>query len=504
MKLKLDLLSIFMIFAAIAVMLFCRYVFFNHFTYNDHAEHIHSAWLVWQGQVPYKDFFQHHNPLMWYVLAPIVALFYKNIYILYASRIITCLVYSGMFWGMYKISSKFLNSSIKAFILSLILYFSIFEHSYILFELQPDCFMLCSYVWGLYFLFNYIENKKQIDLNISFCLFVVSFLFLQKILILLFFTGIWVLYLLYNKKIKFISIAKALILPSIILLIFIGYLIYFDMIDIYYKLNYTLNYYMQFFLETTRIFGNVFFYRYIPIAGVVCAYFFINNKNQYRVFLCYILLLDYIQKYFLGAPHIQYFILNNLIVCIMIADILINKLNKKISLALLLTYAIFIINFIKQNPPNKYYQQYYNIQEFVISDITKDDYAFNNIVYINLYAKNEDYYWYARGGVAPVSAYLFDYKPDFNFEYALRSKKPKYIFFNGYVNAIAILTDKDEFKLILEKIWKKLPVTKDNKQDFIDFWTRESFYVLDREYTANHYKPIYNGRAFGTLYKRIE
>ena len=57
--------------------------FYFHYCCIDHAEHLHSSWLVWQGKIPYRDFFEHHNPLMWYILAPIVGLFYNNALILY-------------------------------------------------------------------------------------------------------------------------------------------------------------------------------------------------------------------------------------------------------------------------------------------------------------------------------------------------------------------------------------------------------------------------------------
>ena len=42
---------------------------------GDTLEHVHSSWLVWSGKIPYKDFFQHHNPLLWYVGAPLVGFY---------------------------------------------------------------------------------------------------------------------------------------------------------------------------------------------------------------------------------------------------------------------------------------------------------------------------------------------------------------------------------------------------------------------------------------------
>ena len=46
---------------------------------GDNVEHLHSSWLIWQGYQPYKDFFQHHNPLLWYLSAPFVALMIDHI-----------------------------------------------------------------------------------------------------------------------------------------------------------------------------------------------------------------------------------------------------------------------------------------------------------------------------------------------------------------------------------------------------------------------------------------
>lgn len=42
------------------------------FTYpiaSDEIEHVHAGWLVAQGHVPYRDFFEHHHPLLWFVIA---------------------------------------------------------------------------------------------------------------------------------------------------------------------------------------------------------------------------------------------------------------------------------------------------------------------------------------------------------------------------------------------------------------------------------------------------
>jgi len=39
---------------------------------HDETEHLHSAWLVSQGDVPYRDFAENHNPPLWSLLAPLL------------------------------------------------------------------------------------------------------------------------------------------------------------------------------------------------------------------------------------------------------------------------------------------------------------------------------------------------------------------------------------------------------------------------------------------------
>ena len=138
-------LKYFMLAAGAAEIGFALWAFYYHYMCMDHAEHIHAAWLVWQGQVPYRDFFEHHNPLFWYVLAPFVAAFYKNALVLYAARVVSLGFYIFMLAGFYKLCREFLAVSKTVFGLALLLYFLVYDNYYLLFELQPDAAM-----WGCF------------------------------------------------------------------------------------------------------------------------------------------------------------------------------------------------------------------------------------------------------------------------------------------------------------------------------------------------------------------
>jgi hypothetical protein len=54
----------------------------------DELQHFHFAWNIGQGMLPYRDFFEHHPPLLHYVLAPMVrSLTEANFALLLVSRL---------------------------------------------------------------------------------------------------------------------------------------------------------------------------------------------------------------------------------------------------------------------------------------------------------------------------------------------------------------------------------------------------------------------------------
>ena len=57
-------------FQALLLVLNARYHFFN----PDEIEGVHTAWKMGRGEIIYRDFFQHHHPLFYQLLVPVVRL----------------------------------------------------------------------------------------------------------------------------------------------------------------------------------------------------------------------------------------------------------------------------------------------------------------------------------------------------------------------------------------------------------------------------------------------
>ena len=172
---------------------FCVWTLFNTETGNgDNVEHIHSTWLVAHKKVPYRDFFQHHNPLVWYTFAPFIRLLPHALLLLDLAHFIGMLAGIITFYIVYLIAIKFFSSK-QAALLSLILLCP--AHFYIFcFNFNPDTFMALFLALGIYYLFSYFEKATLVKLCLSFLSFFISFMYTQKVLIILGMLGIISLY----------------------------------------------------------------------------------------------------------------------------------------------------------------------------------------------------------------------------------------------------------------------------------------------------------------------
>jgi hypothetical protein len=61
-------------------------VIFNRRIDPDESQHLHVAWLTTQGQVPYRDFWEHHLPFFHYVLAPLTVWWAERPEVYFAAR----------------------------------------------------------------------------------------------------------------------------------------------------------------------------------------------------------------------------------------------------------------------------------------------------------------------------------------------------------------------------------------------------------------------------------
>jgi hypothetical protein len=109
-------------------------IFYTETGNGDNVEHIHATWLISQGKVPYRDFFQHHNPLIWYLFSPLFKLLPNAITLLDVAHTIALIAGFLTFFVVYKICFRFFASKLSSVISVITLcpvYFYIYCFNYI-------------------------------------------------------------------------------------------------------------------------------------------------------------------------------------------------------------------------------------------------------------------------------------------------------------------------------------------------------------------------------------
>lgn len=398
---------------------------------GDNVEHLNAAWMIWQGKIPYKDFFQHHNPLLWYISSPFVAYLIENINIFSYFNIISIFAIYLMIYYQAKI--LLLNCAEKTAVLFLS---CILVSSYSLqlsLNYRPDTFMFLFVFAGLYNLFHYIEQQKLSELIASFLCFFVSFMFTQKALMLFIIPGGAVLYWIYTKKIKLTHLFYALILPILLFVLYLSYLYNHDALAIYWKANFLFNAYIPDIFATHRIIfppkEYVEFYIFLPLAGLASIYFLYRGTYIEKI-LSLMFLLETLLRLFYFSAFLHYAIFW-LLLAVMLTVMGLEKLQayKLPIITAGILYLLFMSFYDYQKAYKVEAAQHHllNGHEYAFKVLTPCDYAINGYYSVyNLKAKNPGYYSILLGQI-DILGEKVGIAPRDNLNQLIKQYKPKII-----------------------------------------------------------------------------
>lgn len=411
---------------------FMIWTVFNTETGNgDNVEHIHSTWLVFNNKVPYRDFFQHHNPLLWYVFAPFIGFITNQITLLDIAHSIGMITGCMTFFVVYKISVRFFSDKIPTILSILTLcapYFYIYCFNY-----NPDTFMALFYAIGLYYLFSYWEESKLFSLVISFFSFFVAFMFTQKILAIYGLLGFLCLYVFYKKHTSISDIAYSLLLPLLVLGVFIAYLYNKDALGIYWQTNYIFNVRMQDYYGDWKI--NVVDRNVLEpalvlsIISIVC---FWNKSSIYFKILSILFVTEAIQRYFYFAIA-PYYMLPLMIYSVCINSVAINKiLEKKYEFAIIF---LMLATYYSYTTKDKYLSARGTDRSFaryIANNVNQCDYVLSSFLgNQSIISKDPHYYWALLGHIDIAGEELgIHQKP--NVTQLVLKYKPKFVYGGMY------------------------------------------------------------------------
>lgn len=125
----------------------------------DEFQHLHGARQIYYGNIPYRDYFDHHTPLLHFILTLLYPVFGEEVRILFAGRFIM-LLFTGLILFITFILAKRLYDTYTGFLAILFLsYVLIFLEKTI--EIRPDVLAVVFWLSSIFFMVKGIQEKQK-------------------------------------------------------------------------------------------------------------------------------------------------------------------------------------------------------------------------------------------------------------------------------------------------------------------------------------------------------
>ncbi len=455
---------------------------------GDTLEHVHTSWLVWRGKIPYKDFFQHHNPLLWYVGAPFVGYYEYSLRAVDAVNMVTVTVFSLTLFFIYRLHKDFLTDRLGGLIAAA--FCALPHESLYNKDFKPDNFMAFALIAGIYFLFCYLKNKKLYSLVISYLLLFAAFMFTQKATLIIFCIGMMILCLLNARKMLWLDCLSAALLPIFIYIAFLVFLYHENSLLMYIKANFELNAHIPDVFYTRRHIHPGYEMTIPLLLAIFALARYVYSGNLYLKLTAAIFAAEYIIRMYYFTPFVYYFAFLHIMASVM-AGIVASALIKRKQWTALIFASYFII--LGGIYANIYRQRItvgddykYGAAGFVLRLTTPCDYVVNGYrIGYNLFNKDIDFIWNLKGQIDVIAATI-GIRPTADLETLIRKYRPKIIFGKNYYDTYR------EYRGDIGKYpihW----ISSHLLEEMYEPLNRDDLYILKPEYQS--YNCRYNPRT---------
>ena len=367
--------------------------------FYDVFEHINTTWLISKGYLPYRDFFQNHNPLLWWVSLPFIPIFE------YLNSAIILYFFRGIGFGCFLLCIYWLLKLCKEFkfpVSQNTLFFFIGFNPLIYRHLtfSPDNPLVLFTIIGLYYYMKWKETDRTKELSVSFFSFFIGFMFLQKMLFLAIPLFAFILFDILDGRLKIKNFVIASI-PSIIgITSFIAYLVCTQSFNSYLENNVILNYLINGFKLEPGL--ELIDFIYLITLCSSCIFVLLKKVNSSFNFFNIISLLTFIITISFGVPFLYYLELSIFLMTpsfVYVLNFFITKRYLKYIafllggiavLETLLVPCIFVPYKLKVNALEQY-----KTAQYVLDNVPKGEKVFNgDINCFSLFHENFHPYWH--------------------------------------------------------------------------------------------------------------
>src|SRR5262249_29707440 len=123
----------------------------------DESQHLHAAWLIAQGRVPYVDFWEHHMPVLPWALAPLTRAFADQPKIYVAARSVMALTTAATLGLVYLLGRRLGPGVGAAAVILLAVEVRFVQHGV---QVRPDVPALFTWLTTLLMLVRWRERSE--------------------------------------------------------------------------------------------------------------------------------------------------------------------------------------------------------------------------------------------------------------------------------------------------------------------------------------------------------
>ena len=397
----------------------------------DELEHLRASYFVSLGEMPYRDFFEHHHPMIWFMFAPIISVLpHLNLVVLYVAKTLAFIFSVGSSIVIYLIAKRFMGGVFSA-VATLVFFFVYFATWYSFSIFKPDTFMRFFYLCGLYNFLLYYERQTLKNLILSGILFTIAFLFLQTITFSILPLIFPVCYILYKNTSLWKDFAVSAIAPTAVLVAFYTFLYATGTLENYLQLNLTYNANLFTIIHSHTplvipIFLIEILLAYAALVYVYCKHYQTAYFNIFAIlFVC-----ESINHLYFPAVYPHYLILLFLFSGFILAFAL-NKMQKKwifrtllsiLILNLVLNYFVIAITYHKLS--HAYLREYDKHPEASMVNF--------DVTFFSVFSPKFSYYWFYPNFEFVDNA-LFHRLPDYDINKIIDENKVEYIFYDASI-----------------------------------------------------------------------
>ena len=365
---------------------------------HDEFEAVKSAWKLFSGERIYVDFFQHHHPLLYYFLTPLFPLYGESIAAVLAARLVILIFVFAIFVTTYKIARLLFNRKVAAISMPMLFSASMFVKKVI--EVRPDVPMTFFGLLSILLLFTFFASGRLLHLMLSALTLSIAFLFLQKIIFLVCFVHVLLLWRIIKRQLK---PSQMLIFSAVFVVPWAGYCLFLlltDQFSQYFYFNFTFNLpkLEQHHYQTEEFIAHMNT-RYNGIVLVNLIFFPWTRKNQeqsqFALLSCALLAAALLY----GTQYAQYYLYIIPLLAILAARgwEYLAKLQPALAMLILSLFLSFSLAVCLDDILKKQNDRQLEMIAYVLKQTSDKDFVYDGNIRFNLFRKDLDFFWFGVG-----------------------------------------------------------------------------------------------------------